>query len=82
MEDRDIPTVARLHKEYQAQFKLTPVFSEEDCRHWLMPRDGVVMAYVVEVCGVDFALSKAVVPGFVRTFKFKASMAGCSAHSI
>jgi glycylpeptide N-tetradecanoyltransferase len=48
MEARDIGAVARLHRDYQAQFKLTPVFSEDECAHWLLPRDKVVSSYVVE----------------------------------
>lgn len=49
MEARDVPTVTRLHREYQAQFNLTPVFEEDEIAHWLMPRDNVVMCYVIEV---------------------------------
>jgi glycylpeptide N-tetradecanoyltransferase len=48
MEPKDVAAVAQLHKEYQAQFKMTPVFTEDECAHWLLPRDKVVSSYVVE----------------------------------
>lgn len=50
MRARDVAAVARLHRTYQQQFKLTPIFSEAECAHWLLPRESVVSCFVVEVC--------------------------------
>ncbi|KAK1937894.1 Glycylpeptide N-tetradecanoyltransferase 1 [Phytophthora citrophthora] len=48
MERTDVPQVTRLLKEYLTQFHLAPVFNEQEVAHWMMPRVGVVNAYVVE----------------------------------
>jgi glycylpeptide N-tetradecanoyltransferase len=48
MEEKDIPEVSRLYKAqcdlYQIYFK----FSEEDIKHYFIPRHEVVRTYVVE----------------------------------
>lgn len=49
LEERDIPQVCRKLKAYTDQFSLTAVLSEEECRHWLLPRAGVMYSYVVQV---------------------------------
>jgi len=46
MEAKDVPTVTRLLNSYFSKFKLAPVKTEEDVRHWLVPRDEVVYSYV------------------------------------
>lgn len=46
MEAKDVPTVTRLLNSYFNKFKLAPVKTEEDVRHWLVPRDEVVYSYV------------------------------------
>ena len=51
MEPRDVPRVAALLNAYLGRFHLVPHLSEEEVRHWLLPRDDVVYAYVVEPPG-------------------------------
>ena len=45
----DVPAACKLACEYLKKFSLAPVFNEPDFAHWLLPRDGVVSAFVVEV---------------------------------
>eukprot|EP00049_Salpingoeca_infusionum_P017851 m.354651 g.354651 ORF g.354651 m.354651 type:complete len:412 (+) comp17071_c0_seq1:150-1385(+) len=47
-EERDIPAAFTLVTEYLKKFAFAPVFSEEEFKHWVLPRDGVVNSYVVE----------------------------------
>jgi len=49
MKDSDIPIATKLLGEYLKNFKYSPVFSEEDFRHWFSPQDKVVYSFVVEV---------------------------------
>ncbi|KAF1776444.1 Myristoyl-CoA:protein N-myristoyltransferase, C-terminal [Phytophthora cactorum] len=48
MERTDVPEVTRLLKEYLTKFHLAAEFREEEVAHWMVPRVGVVNAYVVE----------------------------------
>ncbi|EEY54242.1 glycylpeptide N-tetradecanoyltransferase 2 [Phytophthora infestans T30-4] len=48
MERTDVPAVRRLLRDYLAKFHLAAEFSEEEVAHWMVPRVGVVNAYVVE----------------------------------
>jgi len=48
MERTDVPQVTTLLSEYLAKFHMTPAFTEEEVAHWMVPRVGVVNAYVVE----------------------------------
>ncbi|OWZ22287.1 Glycylpeptide N-tetradecanoyltransferase 2 [Phytophthora megakarya] len=48
MERTDVPQVTKLLKEYLTKFHLTVEYSEEEVAHWMVPRVGVVNAYVVE----------------------------------
>ncbi|KAF9586122.1 glycylpeptide N-tetradecanoyltransferase [Lunasporangiospora selenospora] len=48
MEDKDVPEVAVLMNKYMSTMELAPIFQEEDVRHWLISRPGVVWGYVVE----------------------------------
>lgn len=48
MEAKDVPQVAKLLKDYLSKFTLRPSLSEEEVAHWILPREGVVNAYVVE----------------------------------
>jgi glycylpeptide N-tetradecanoyltransferase len=44
----DVPAVSRLMVEYLAKFKVSPAIDDADVAHWVLPRDGIVYAYVVE----------------------------------
>ncbi|GMH35878.1 hypothetical protein BSKO_03746 [Bryopsis sp. KO-2023] len=44
----DSPRVLELLNQYLLKYKLAPVFTLEEIEHWLVPRDDVVNAYVVE----------------------------------
>jgi len=50
MRDGDVPQVTALLKEYlgRDQFRLHPELDEAEVRHWLLPRENVVNAFVVE----------------------------------
>ena len=48
LEEKDIPEVLTLLKEYMKQFAVYPEFTEEEARHFFLPRKGVVGSYVVE----------------------------------
>ena len=39
-----------------SRFNLAPVFDETDFAHWLLPRDGVISAFVVEVGPLDLQM--------------------------
>ena len=51
MEEADVPQVHRLLNAYLGKFQLVPVLSEEEVRHWLLPRPDVVYSYVVVTQG-------------------------------
>jgi glycylpeptide N-tetradecanoyltransferase len=44
----DVPSVHQLLDAYMSKFAMKIVFSEADVAHWLLPRDRVVHAYVVD----------------------------------
>ena len=46
MTPEDVPAAHALLVDYLKQFKLSVVFSEDEFRHWLLPREGVVSSYV------------------------------------
>lgn len=49
MTKADVPRVAQLLRGYLSKFRLSPVFTDEEVEHWLLPGDDdVVRAYVVE----------------------------------
>lgn len=48
MVDADVPQVQALLSAHLSNYKLVVSFSEEDVRHWLLPREGVVDCFVVE----------------------------------
>ncbi|KAE9025241.1 Glycylpeptide N-tetradecanoyltransferase 1 [Phytophthora rubi] len=48
MERTDVPQVTRLLRDYLTKFHLAVEYSEEEVAHWMVPRVGVVDAYVVE----------------------------------
>jgi glycylpeptide N-tetradecanoyltransferase len=47
MEDRDVSSAHALLQGHLSKFQLVVDFSEEDFRHWLFPRKGVVSSFVV-----------------------------------
>jgi len=51
MQEKDVPEVTELLSNYLKTFKYTPIFNEEEVRHWFLPRKGVVAAFVREVDG-------------------------------
>lgn len=49
MTKKDVPAVHRLLLEYLSQFHLSPVMSQEEVEHWLLPQENIIDTYVVEV---------------------------------
>ncbi|KAK2151268.1 hypothetical protein LSH36_369g03008 [Paralvinella palmiformis] len=47
-EASDVVQTFQLVNEYLKQFKLAPVFTEDEFRHWFIPQSGIVDSYVVE----------------------------------
>ncbi|OSX69639.1 hypothetical protein BU14_1325s0002 [Porphyra umbilicalis] len=48
MEARDVPAVTTLLRNYLSTYDLGVIWDEDEVRHWLLPRKGVVYSYVVE----------------------------------
>ncbi|MBN3309920.1 NMT1 tetradecanoyltransferase, partial [Amia calva] len=48
MQKKDVLVVQQLLLDYLRQFHLTPVMSEEEVEHWLLPRENIIDTYVVE----------------------------------
>lgn len=48
MIEQDVPMVHDLLREHLKSFHLSPVLTQEDVQHWLLPRDSVIDTYVVE----------------------------------
>lgn len=48
MQKKDISAVYKLLNNYLKQFKLYPVFTQDEIAHLLLPREGVVYTYVIE----------------------------------
>jgi len=47
MEARDVKAVTKLLSTYLSKFSLVHEFSEDDVRHWMLPREGVVSSFVI-----------------------------------
>jgi len=47
MEDKDVEGVHVLLNNYLAKFQFKVLFTKEEVRHWLLPRDKVINSYVV-----------------------------------
>ena len=52
MKKEDIAQVAALLNSYVGNYRVAPSFTEDEVKHWIMPRKGVVFTYVVEKEGV------------------------------
>ncbi|CAI5717048.1 unnamed protein product [Peronospora destructor] len=48
MQKKDVAQVTVLLKTYLAMFDLVPHYDQNDVVHWMLPREGVINAYVVE----------------------------------
>lgn len=53
IEEKDIPRCHQLLEDYLKKFKLSPVFSLDEFRHWFLPREGIIKTYVVQNGGGD-----------------------------
>ncbi|BFZ01130.1 hypothetical protein BsWGS_04169 [Bradybaena similaris] len=47
----DVPEAHKLLFEFMQKYQLAPLFTEEDFRHWFMPRSGIINSFVVETGG-------------------------------
>jgi glycylpeptide N-tetradecanoyltransferase len=48
IEEKDVPQAFKLLSSYLSKYKLIPIFSEEEFRHWFLPRHNIVECFVVE----------------------------------
>ncbi|XP_058450950.1 glycylpeptide N-tetradecanoyltransferase-like isoform X2 [Malaya genurostris] len=46
--ESDLKGTQRLLERYMAGFNLTPVFDEDEFRHWFSPQEGIIDCFVVE----------------------------------
>ena len=65
MEKRDVPTVFKLFKDQQAQYKIQYKYNQDEIIHHLLPKPDVVWTYVVE----DFVNGKKVVTDFFSMYR-------------
>ncbi|XP_051523433.1 glycylpeptide N-tetradecanoyltransferase 1b isoform X2 [Myxocyprinus asiaticus] len=68
----DVPMVHCLLREHLQTFHLSPVLTQEDVQHWLLPQDGVIDTYVVEM-GFDVFTTLDVMDtkAFLEPLKFR-----------
>lgn len=48
MKKKDISQICKLLNNYLRQFKIYFIYTEEEVKHWFMPRKDVIYTYVVE----------------------------------
>lgn len=48
----DVPQAQKLLNKYLEKFDLSPVFTEDEFRHWFLPHDGIINSFVVENNGI------------------------------
>lgn len=46
--DKDVPGAHKLLADYLKKFNLTPVFSEDEFKHWFLPQNGIISSFIVE----------------------------------
>ncbi|GET91336.1 N-myristoyl transferase [Leishmania tarentolae] len=74
MKPSDVPRVRQILMNYLDNFDVSPVFSEAEISHYLLPRDGVVFTYVVE--------NDEKVTDFFSFYRIPSTIIGNSNHSI
>lgn len=45
--EKDLPQARKLLSNYMKSFDLSPMFSDEEFKHWFLPQDGIIDSYVV-----------------------------------
>lgn len=48
LQETDVPKAHKILCEFFLRFDLAPIFTEEEFKHWLLPRDGIVYTFIVE----------------------------------
>lgn len=48
MEDKDVPQAFKLLSEHLSKYQLVPVFTEDEFRHWFLPRENIIECFIVE----------------------------------
>ncbi|KAG6395695.1 hypothetical protein SASPL_141819 [Salvia splendens] len=76
MEPHDVPAVTRLLRNYLKQFVLAPNFDENEVEHWLLPKEDVMDAYVVE------SPESHEITDFCSFYTYTRSIFGSQDHSI
>ena len=75
-EDRDVPHIHKLLSEYLKKFTCYPELSEDEVRHWLLPRENVVYSYVVEEAGTKK------ITDFISFYNLPSTVIGHPKHNI
>ncbi|XP_047962130.1 glycylpeptide N-tetradecanoyltransferase 1-like [Salvia hispanica] len=76
MEPHDVPAVTRLLRNYLKQFVLAPDFDEDGVEHWLLPKEDIMDAYVVE------SPESREITDFCSFYTFTWSILGSQDHSV
>lgn len=50
LEPKYVEQACALLEGYLSKYKVAATFNKEEFAHWFLPREGIVNAYVVEVC--------------------------------
>ncbi|RNF03627.1 putative N-myristoyl transferase [Trypanosoma conorhini] len=95
MEPKDVPQVAKLLREKLAKCDVAPVFTDEEVAHYTLPREGVLVSYVVErpvagggdrhAASHDVDSNKGIhkqITDFFSFFSLPSSVIGNSKHSM
>jgi glycylpeptide N-tetradecanoyltransferase len=45
---KDVSKAFKLLSDYLARFELSPIFDEEEFRHWFLPKNNIIECFVVE----------------------------------
>lgn len=48
LKEKDVPAVHKLLSNYLKNYDVSPIFSEDEIHHWLLPRPNIINSYVVE----------------------------------
>lgn len=82
--EADCPQTFKLVHEYLQKFDLSPVYTEEEFKHWFLPRDDIVDSFVVENNGVitDFASFYHLPSTIMHHPQYKTLKAAYSFHNV
>ncbi|OHT06009.1 myristoyl-CoA:protein N-myristoyltransferase [Tritrichomonas foetus] len=72
MEERDVPQVTEKLNEFLQKYAFSQVFSEEEVKHWFLPRENIIGSYVVE--------KKKQIIDFISFYIVPSTVSGCDEY--